>query len=328
MSAHAEKSRAQTAIALTSYLLHKHYCENDSEAIIALFDDRLSWLGAGEQEYALGTQTVSDIFRTFAGQVPRCNISDEHYDALQIAPDVYLCTGRLWIATDPSTQVYLRVHQRISALFRWTQAGPRCCHIHISNPYSEMSSEDVGFPTGMARQSYEYLQEQLACQTRKIEEQTAQLARLSYEDSLTGLFNRNRFNEELARDGEHTGLGVIYLDLNGLKAVNDRLGHSAGDQLIRRAANHIRRAFPGRGYRIGGDEFVIIDRSMAEAEFRSAAARLYSQMEEDQISVAMGLSWRGGACSVKQQFDEADRLMYQAKASHYRRRENDRRSRR
>lgn len=64
-------------------MLHKHYCENDVEALIALLDDAVHWFGAGEYEYAVGIETVAPIFRRFAGQVPKCNISDEEYDVVQ-----------------------------------------------------------------------------------------------------------------------------------------------------------------------------------------------------------------------------------------------------
>ena len=142
------------AVALTSYLMHRHYCENDVDGILAWFDDRFLWLGTGEEEYASGTETVKAIFRQFAGKVPKCNISDEHYDAIAIAPGVFVCTGRLWIATDPSTNVYLRVHQRVAMVFRAVEGTLRCCHIHISNPYADMTVGDVGFPTRVARQTY------------------------------------------------------------------------------------------------------------------------------------------------------------------------------
>ena len=128
--------KIQTVKELTSFLFHKHYCENDVEAIIELFDDRLSWFGAAENEYNVGTETVSGIFRQFAGMVPKCSIDDEEYDVIDISPDVYICSGRAWIATDPSTNAYLCVHQRITAVFHWVDDTPRCCHIHISNPYS------------------------------------------------------------------------------------------------------------------------------------------------------------------------------------------------
>lgn len=126
------EKKIQTVRELTSLFLHKHYCENDVEAIIEHFDDRLSWFGAGEDEYNVGTETVSGIFRKFTGMVPKCSIWDEEYDVIDISPDVYVCSGRAWIATDPSTNVYLCVHQRITTVFHWTDGTPRCCHIHIS----------------------------------------------------------------------------------------------------------------------------------------------------------------------------------------------------
>ena len=146
-----EKKKIQAVKDATSFLLHKHYCENDVEAIIQLFDDKLSWIGAAEHEYDIGAEKISGIFRQFACMVPKCNIRDEEYHVIDISPDVYLCTGRAWISTDPSTNIYLCVHQRITAAFRWVDGSPRCCHIHTSNPYSEMTEEDVGFPTQMGQ---------------------------------------------------------------------------------------------------------------------------------------------------------------------------------
>ena len=74
---------------------------------------------------------------------------------------------------------------------------PRCCHIHYSNPYSEMSGDDVGFSEGMDRQSAEYFREQLAAHKKRIEEQAIHLRRLSIEDALTGLYNRNKYQQDL-----------------------------------------------------------------------------------------------------------------------------------
>lgn len=64
-------------IELTSFMMHKHYCENDVEPIIALMDDDIVWIGAAEQEYAIGVERVASIFRQFVGQVPKCNIGRE-----------------------------------------------------------------------------------------------------------------------------------------------------------------------------------------------------------------------------------------------------------
>ena len=265
-----EDRKIQAVKEATSFLFHKHYCENDVEAIIKLFDDKMSWFGAGENEYATGTDNISGIFRQFAGMVPKCNIWNEEYHVIDISPDVFICSGRAWIATDPSTGIYLRAHQRITAVFRWADDAPRCCHIHISNSYSEMTQEDVGFPTQIGQYTYEYLNQCIEEYKRKIKEQTEILKKLSFEDSLTGLYNRNKFNHTM-QSFEMTSfsqLGVASIDLNELKKVNDKMGHSAGDNLIRRAADHIARVFPGKAYRIGGDEFAIIDTESEESAFQ------------------------------------------------------------
>lgn len=314
---------------LTSFLFHKHYCENDVEAIIQLFDDKLNWIGAAENEFNKGTETVSGIFRQFVSMVPKCNIWGEEYNVIDISPDIYVCAGRAWIATDPSTHVYLCVHQRITAVFRWAGDTPRCCHIHISNPYSEMTQQDVGFPTQVGKYTYEYLHKCIDEYKRKIEEQTKLLERLSFEDSLTGLFNRNKFNLDMQRFKEDapSRLGVAAIDLNGLKQVNDHMGHTAGDSLICRTARHIAHMFEGKSYRIGGDEFVVIDTETEEDGFRKAVAGTKEKMEQDGISVSVGVSWRDGHCNIEEQFEEADKQMYQDKAVYYSARDNDRRKR-
>lgn len=319
--------KIQTVRELTSFFLYKHYCENDMEAIIQHFDDRMSWTGAGENEYNVGTETISAIFRQFAGMVPKCSIWGEEYDVIDISPDVYICTGRAWIATDPSTNVYLCVHQRITTVFHWENDIPRCCHIHISNPYSEMTQQDIGFPTQMGRHTYEYLHKYIDEYKSKIEEQTKLLEKLSFQDSLTGLFNRNKFNLDIQNFEKEipSWLGVAVIDLNGLKQVNDLKGHRTGDSLICRTANYIACVFGERCYRTGGDEFVIIDTELEKDAFRETIDAMKKDMEKDGISVSVGISWRDSHCNIEEQLDEADRQMYQAKAIFYSLYGNDRR---
>ena len=150
---------------------------------------------------------------------------------------------------------------------------------------------------------------------------------MSFEDSLTGLFNRNKFNHimESFEMESFSQLGVASIDLNELKKVNDKMGHSAGDNLIRSAAGHIARVFPGKSYRIGGDEFAVIDTESEESAFRKAVFTMQENMIQDGISVSLGISWRCSHCSIKEQYDEADRQMYRAKAKFYSSYGNDRR---
>lgn len=321
------KRRKQSIITLNSFMVHKYYCENNVNAVINQMADDIIWLGTGEHEFAVGKETVSGIFRQFVGMVPKCNISKEEYQVIQITPDAYLCSGRMWIATDASTQISLRVHQRITTVFRWTDDRPICCHIHISNPYGEMAEEDIGFPTKMAQQSVQYLKEQIAEQKAQIEKQTEVLRRLSYEDTLTGLYNRNKFNQMLSANDtcSFQQLGVACFDLNGLKRVNDQQGHIAGDSLIHSTADHLRTIFSGMSYRIGGDEFVVIDSSRGETEFRAAVDEVRTRMSQHGILCSVGISWRNVCCNVKAQFEEADQMMYEDKRLFYSNQANDRR---
>ena len=93
--------------------------------------------------------------------------------------------------------------------------------------------------------------------------------KIAYSDALTGLGNRAAYLERLEECvKEHIlRLGIVYLDVNNLKKVNDVEGHEQGDILIRTAAKVIKESFGafGRAYRIGGDEFcVLIDENAME----------------------------------------------------------------
>ena len=309
----------QDVIDTARFILRKHYCENDVEPIIDLMDEDIVWMGAAEDEFSQGREKVAQLFRQFTGQVPPCTLSGEELQAWAVAPGVYLVAGRVWIATDAATGISLRAHQRLTLLFRWDGQKLHCFHIHISNPYEEMQEGDVGFPLQMARQSCLYLEEQIALQKEKIARQTAQLERLSYHDGLTGAFNRNKYNQLLEQhwDQSLSSLGVGCFDLNGLKQTNDALGHSAGDVLIQQMAARLEAQFPGQVYRIGGDEFLVLDSLRGRQAFQAAVREVQGQLEGSGVSCSVGTSWRSAPCSLPAQADEADSRMYWAKRRYY-----------
>lgn len=72
--------------------------------------------------------------------------------------------------------------------------------------------------------------------------------------------------------GEKNSIGVVYLDVNGLKEINDNLGHDSGDELLKACAKIIQNSFEiGSYYRIGGDEFVIICIDISENELMKSS---------------------------------------------------------
>lgn len=146
------------------------------------------------------------------------------------------------------------------------------------------------------------------------------LERMSYEDSLTGLYNRNRFNNDVAclKENQPEKLGVVYLDLNGLKIMNDTYGHEAGDVLIKTAAKNIRRAFGQQTYRIGGDEFVALLTGVDECELQECLQKMRSYMEADNVKISVGISYRATGVNVDEQMNQADKAMYAEKKDHHR----------
>ena len=153
--------------------------------------------------FSQGREKVAQLFRQFTGPVPPCPCPVRN---CRPGPWRRGCTwsaGRVWIATDAATGISLRAHQRLTLLFRWDGQKLHCFHIHISNPYEEMKEGGRGLPTPDGPAVLLYLQEQIEAQKQQIAQQTALLERLSFEDSLTGTFNRNKYNQLLERGWDH-----------------------------------------------------------------------------------------------------------------------------
>lgn len=148
-------------------------------------------------------------------------------------------------------------------------------------------------------------------------ESHALLQRLSFEDSLTGVYNRNKFNHTVSemQRRELENVGVAYFDVNGLKAVNDTMGHHAGDELIKNASQGINSVFADETYRIGGDEFVVVSCGVEKAEFASRIGKVKALLDNKGISVSVGVCWSRKTENIEKQLSEADKLMYEEKNS-------------
>ena len=151
----------------------------------------------------------------------------------------------------------------------------------------------------------------------------ADLEALTLTDPLTGLGNRRALERELARTMlrsrrlDHP-LTLLYLDVDDLKVVNDRFGHASGDGVLRAVANAVRvcsREATDSGYRVGGDEFVLI--VLAEGAGAGLLARRIEEAFRAESPHASGLSYGAvewdGAMSSGELLNEADRRMYQHK---------------
>ncbi len=142
------------------------------------------------------------------------------------------------------------------------------------------------------------------------------LSKLSFRDNLTGLKNRHSYKETIDRYEEHPpkGLGVGYADINGLKIVNDTFGHTKGDEIIVRMGNLLVSEFGDDVYRIGGDEFVILQEGNDVTKFENQISSLKKAIDKDDLlKASIGFSWNQQPDSVTKQIEEADGNMYKDK---------------
>ena len=116
-------------------------------------------------------------------------------------------------------------------------------------------------------------------------ERDARLLRLANHDGLTGLFNRRRLVEELKKEVDNvtvneTSSALLFIDLDQFKYVNDTCGHPAGDRLIRKVADQLKRTVGPRGIvaRFGGDEFAVLADGVSKNKARKLAEKVLEDM--------------------------------------------------
>lgn len=159
-----------------------------------------------------------------------------------------------------------------------------------------------------------------------------QLLRSSTTDELTRCYNRRAYEQDIKKLTADKKFLYLSADVNGLKAVNDRLGHAAGDELLCGVAGCMKQSFEdyGKVYRIGGDEFVTI--LFTDEEQFGIIKQNFDLLVDNwsgdtvpHMSVSCGAVWSDERQweSVREIAKLADQRMYEKKAKHYARRKSD-----
>ncbi|MBN2569367.1 MAG: diguanylate cyclase [Deltaproteobacteria bacterium] len=181
----------------------------------------------------------------------------------------------------------------------------------------------IGIGTGTRR---------LRIQTLRLEKAEESVLMLAITDQLTGLHNRRGFltlAEQQLKLADRTKkrLLLFFADLDGIKWINDTLGHKEGDNALTEAAAILKETFRASDIiaRIGGDEFVILAIDIEELDAETHMARLQDQTEMHngqknrsyRISLSVGCSCYdpGNPCSIDELIGQADKRMYEQKRS-------------
>jgi diguanylate cyclase (GGDEF)-like protein len=164
----------------------------------------------------------------------------------------------------------------------------------------------------------------------KLQQSRDALQDLALHDPLTGLPNRRLFMERMEHaiarsDRMRTPFSVLYLDLDGLKAINDRTGHETGDELLVAVAKRLKMSLRevDTPARLGGDEFAVLLEEAdlngatltAERLSRTFADELTIEGADEPIALSIGIATRENGETLDQLLGQADAAMYAAKAS-------------
>jgi diguanylate cyclase (GGDEF)-like protein len=151
---------------------------------------------------------------------------------------------------------------------------------------------------------------------------------LSQTDYLTGIANTREFYQQVNTELERTDrsklpISLAYIDLDGFKQVNDKLGHREGDTLLRTVAQSFQSAIRKTDVvgRLGGDEFGILLPNTDQAGAKCIMRRLHHSFQDQMDRLQMGVTLSAGVisfgsvpASVDEMLHQADTLMYKAKA--------------
>ncbi len=226
-----------------------------------------------------------------------------------------------------------RIMERIvRPILHLTDAAARISKGELNTPIDYHAEDEIG-----------KLADSIRKMSRELQEYIGFIHAQAYTDAMTGIGNKAAYMDQMQLLDRkiHEGLArfaIAVFDINGLKRVNDELGHEFGDLLIQDAAAVLKKVYGAEVvYRIGGDEFVAVldDHSLKEMQqYRTKFQEelLYFNQDEHPYKVKLAVSngyavfHEGEDTEYKEVFQRADESMYQDKERYYRGR-NDRRKR-
>lgn len=293
------KREEQVYFALTNLVYSLHIFDLENDTMERLIESDIFKQIVGEETSA---QRMSDT-------IIRATCKDEFLDAMLKFVDLSTVSQRLEGQSALTTEFVGKYHG-------WT----RMTFIPI-----EMKNDQV---------------KKMVIVTEIIDSEKNEVVNLLYKsstDELTRLYNRRTYEEDLdsiTENNDMEKLVIVAMDVNGLKTVNDTIGHKAGDELIIGASRCIDTSFVsvGKTYRTGGDEFMAILRCDKE-ELTDIFASFDKSIEEWSGNLVESLSISYGyvmakdypELAVRDLASEADKKMYEAKSEYYKKKGIERR---
>ncbi|MFJ4209652.1 putative bifunctional diguanylate cyclase/phosphodiesterase [Paenarthrobacter sp. NPDC089675] len=210
-------------------------------------------------------------------------------------------------------------------------AGDLDARIEVSEARDEIDAVIMG--TNLLAEDlqiiYAELEERVAARTQQLHEAHREMQKMAMTDSLTGLNNRSAFTAALSDAQERARTeggrpGILLMDMDGFKGINDSMGHTIGDKVLEVVAERITGAVRDEDMvaRMGGDEFAVLLRNVTPAIASSIGNRVLAAVDQImevegqhlRCGASMGLRMAGPDQSAQELMMEADIAMYESKA--------------
>lgn len=185
-----------------------------------------------------------------------------------------------------------------------------CAYYEIINPKNTLSKDEINF-----------IDQILSLMHNNINQYEQQMENFKL-DKNTGLYNKNYFLEYVKNFDSKSvkNLSCIFIDVNGLREINNIYGHEAGDIMLKRVAECINTVFnrdTDIAFRYGGDEFVIFIANQLSNNIKIRLDYFKGLLENDDINVACGLASDYGDIDINRLIELADKNMYADKNMFY-----------
>ena len=288
-----------------------------SSGSVLLFNElrteRIRVVATGDASSLLGS--VNKIDEGAAGEVWKTSnlvlINDYKKWSGRVAPAAAVAEAVVYFPLKSSDEV-------VGVIGLWhTEKGKVFNKKDVANIEQLANLASIAYET-----AYLYREAQKELNERKQAEERLQYQ--SFHDSLTGLYNRTYFEEEmrrmdLRRDG---AVSLFVFDVDGLKLINDTLGHDKGDQLLHNAGRMLQTCFRDSDVvaRIGGDEYAALVPDTDEADAKQICARIHQLLldwnnaNDEVLSLSVGFSSSSRPdITMRELFKRADDSMYREK---------------
>jgi diguanylate cyclase (GGDEF)-like protein/putative nucleotidyltransferase with HDIG domain len=184
-------------------------------------------------------------------------------------------------------------------------------------------NDEIGTISNMFNQMADKMNQLVNNLEEKVEERTSQIHYLSCHDTLTGLMNRQYFEDTIKRIDTKASLpiSIIFADVNGLKMVNDVFGHTSGDILIKKVADILKKSCRSEDTlaRVGGDEFIVLLPNTEEPEVKLIVERIRKGLVNEKVnnircSIAIGYDTKTSSYEdIEKIMGNAENEMYKDK---------------